>query len=139
MVHPDFQGKGLGSELKNKMIEYLKKAGVYMISVLYDEGLKDFYARFGFINCYADNWKLIRVSKSKPADGGLVRSLRSLLSFRQKVTGKTTGALRGMSPARRGSDQRSGRAGEGFPLPLHKSDKTSQEMTGNIWRADLHF
>lgn len=50
MVHPDFQGKGLGSELMNKMIDYLKKAGVYMISVLYDEGLKDFYARFGFYN-----------------------------------------------------------------------------------------
>lgn len=50
MVHPDFQGRGLGSELMNKMIEYLKKEGVYMISVLYDEGLKDFYARFGFYN-----------------------------------------------------------------------------------------
>ena len=50
MVHPDFQGKGLGSELMNKMIDYLKKAGIYMISVLYDEGLKDFYARFGFYN-----------------------------------------------------------------------------------------
>ena len=34
----------------NKMIECLKKAGVYMISVLYDEGLKDFYSRFGFYN-----------------------------------------------------------------------------------------
>ena len=50
MVHPVFQGKGLGSELMNKMIEYLKKAGVYMISVLYDESLKDFYVRFGFYN-----------------------------------------------------------------------------------------
>ena len=50
IVHPDFQGKGLGSELMNKMIEYLKKAGIYMISVLYDEDLKDFYARFGFYN-----------------------------------------------------------------------------------------
>ena len=96
MVHPDFQGKGLGSELMNKMIEYLKKAGVYIISVLYDEGLKDFYARFGFINCYADNWKLIRVSKSKPAGGGLVRSLRSLLSFRQKVTEKKRGRCGGV-------------------------------------------
>ena len=50
MVHPDFQGKGLGSELMNKMIDYLKKAGIYMISVLYDESLKDFYSRFGFYN-----------------------------------------------------------------------------------------
>ena len=50
MVHPDFQGKGIGSELMNKMIEYLKKAGIYMISVLYDEDLKSFYSRFGFYN-----------------------------------------------------------------------------------------
>ena len=50
MVHPDFQGKGLGTELMNKMIEYLKEAGIYMISVLYDEELKDFYSRFGFYN-----------------------------------------------------------------------------------------
>lgn len=50
MVHPDFQGKGLGSELMNKMIDYLKKADIYMISVLYDEDLKDFYSRFGFYN-----------------------------------------------------------------------------------------
>lgn len=115
MVHPDFQGKGLGSELMNKMIEYLKKAGVYMISVLYDEGLKDFYARFGFINCYADNWKLIRGSKSKPAGGGLVRSLRSLLSFRQKVTGKTTGALRGCPPLEGVATNEVGAQGKAFP------------------------
>ena len=115
MVHPDFQGKGLGSELMNKMIEYLKKAGVYMISVLYDEGLKDFYARFGFINCYADNWKLIRVSKSKLAGGGLVRSLRSLLSFRQKVTGKTTGALRGCPPLEGVATNEVGAQGKAFP------------------------
>ena len=50
MVHPDFQGKGIGSELMNKMIEYLKNEGIYMISVLYDEGLKSFYSRFGFYN-----------------------------------------------------------------------------------------
>ena len=50
MVHSDFQGKGIGSELMNKMIEYLKGAGIYMISVLYDEDLKSFYSRFGFYN-----------------------------------------------------------------------------------------
>ena len=50
MVHPDFQGKGIGTELMNKMIEHLKEAGIYMISVLYDEELKDFYSRFGFYN-----------------------------------------------------------------------------------------
>ena len=50
MVHPDFQGKGLGSQLMSKMIDYLKTAGIYIISVLYDEDLKPFYARLGFTN-----------------------------------------------------------------------------------------
>ena len=67
MVHPDFQGKGLGSELMNKMIEYLKKAGIYMISVLYDESLKDFYARFGFYSLLCGQMETYKMCK--PAGG----------------------------------------------------------------------
>ena len=67
MVHPDFQGKGLGSELMNKMIDYLKKAGIYMISVLYDEGLKDFYDRFGFYNLLCGQMETYKMCK--PAGG----------------------------------------------------------------------
>ncbi len=48
MVHPDFQGQGIGTKLMNKMIDYLKEKHIYMISIIYDEELKDFYARFGF-------------------------------------------------------------------------------------------
>ena len=67
MVHPDFQGKGLGSELMNKMIDYLKKAGIYMISVLYDEDLKDFYSRFGFYNLLCGQMETYKMCK--PAGG----------------------------------------------------------------------
>ena len=48
MVKPGYQGKGIGSELMNKMIEYLKESHIYMISVIFDESLKSFYERFGF-------------------------------------------------------------------------------------------
>lgn len=48
MVKPWYQGKGIGSELMNKMIEYLKESHIYMISVIFDENLKSFYERFGF-------------------------------------------------------------------------------------------
>ena len=34
----------------DKMIEYLKKKRIYMISVVYEECLKPFYERFGFYN-----------------------------------------------------------------------------------------
>jgi dATP pyrophosphohydrolase len=48
MVHPDYQGKGIGTELMNRVIAYLKTHGIYMISVVFEERLKPFYKRFGF-------------------------------------------------------------------------------------------
>lgn len=48
MVCPDHQGKGIGTELMNKMIRYLKEKHICMISVIYEEGLEPFYERFGF-------------------------------------------------------------------------------------------
>ena len=50
MVHPDYQGKGVGTELMNKMIKYLKEKRIYIISVVFEERLKPFYDRFGFYN-----------------------------------------------------------------------------------------
>lgn len=48
MVHPKFQGKGIGTELMNRMIAYMKKKHIYMVSVIFEEELKTFYERFGF-------------------------------------------------------------------------------------------
>jgi len=48
MVHPAYQGKGIGTALMHHMIDYLKEQRVYMISVVYEESLKPFYAKFGF-------------------------------------------------------------------------------------------
>ena len=50
MVHPAYQGRGIGTELMNKMISHLKDKRIYMISVVYEENLKPFYERFGFFN-----------------------------------------------------------------------------------------
>jgi GNAT superfamily N-acetyltransferase len=48
MVHPDYQGQGIGTELMNRMIAYLKTHHIYMISVIYEPALSSFYRRFGF-------------------------------------------------------------------------------------------
>ncbi len=48
MVHPDYQGKGIGTELMNRMIKELKHRNIYMISVVFEAKLKTFYNRFGF-------------------------------------------------------------------------------------------
>lgn len=50
MVHPDYQARGIGTELMNRMIAALKKRHVYMISVVFEEKLKPFYSRFGFFD-----------------------------------------------------------------------------------------
>ena len=49
MVHPAAQGRGIGTELMRRMIARLKEEGVCVISVLYEESLQPFYARFGFM------------------------------------------------------------------------------------------
>ncbi len=48
MVHPEFQSKGIGTELMRQMIAHLKEKHIYMISVVYEESLRPFYQRFGF-------------------------------------------------------------------------------------------
>ena len=48
MVHPDYQGKGIGTKLMNMTIDYLKEKHIYMISVVFEEKLLLFYKRFGF-------------------------------------------------------------------------------------------
>lgn len=49
IVRPNYQNKGIGTELMNKAISYIKEKGIYMISVIYgEEELRSFYERFGF-------------------------------------------------------------------------------------------
>ena len=50
MVRPDYQSKGIGTELMNRMIFALKERQIYMISVVFEEKLKSFYSRFGFFD-----------------------------------------------------------------------------------------
>lgn len=48
MIHPNYQRQGIGTDLMNKMIGYLKEKNIYMISVVFEESLKAFYEKFGF-------------------------------------------------------------------------------------------
>lgn len=53
IVHPDFQGQGLGRALMNNVMEYIKsqlKPGYKkMISLMAAQGKEEFYKKFGFV------------------------------------------------------------------------------------------
>ena len=48
MIHPAHQRRGIGTELMHRMLAALKEKRIYMVSVIFEEALKPFYARFGF-------------------------------------------------------------------------------------------
>ncbi|NLJ15872.1 MAG: GNAT family N-acetyltransferase [Clostridiales bacterium] len=50
MVAKEYQKRGIGTELVNKVISRTRKDGIYMVNVLFDEHLTRFYKKFGF-NC----------------------------------------------------------------------------------------
>lgn len=49
-VHPEYQGRGIGTELMTRMISKLKENNIFMISVLFELKLEPFYKRFGFVH-----------------------------------------------------------------------------------------
>lgn len=53
MVHPNYQNKGIGTELMKKMIEYLKEKHIYMVSVIFEKELKPFYEKLGFTTMFS--------------------------------------------------------------------------------------
>jgi len=48
MIHPNYQKQGIGTKLMNDMLAYLKSRQIFMISVIFEEGLRPFYERFSF-------------------------------------------------------------------------------------------
>jgi GNAT superfamily N-acetyltransferase len=48
MVHPDFQGQGVGRRIVQRAIRDMKDAGIQCVQVTFDEKLRDFYRKCGF-------------------------------------------------------------------------------------------
>jgi ribosomal protein S18 acetylase RimI-like enzyme len=48
VVHPDFQGKGLGKRLMEKVIQELRAQDISNITLFADQGVVSFYERLGF-------------------------------------------------------------------------------------------
>ena len=49
VVHPDYQGQGIGHELLQRLLGELERLGVEHISLWATEGTESFYEKFGFI------------------------------------------------------------------------------------------
>lgn len=48
VVHPDYQKKGIGSELVKKAINFLQEKNIKCIQVTFNSELETFYKKFGF-------------------------------------------------------------------------------------------
>ncbi|MBW2306110.1 MAG: GNAT family N-acetyltransferase [Deltaproteobacteria bacterium] len=48
MVHPEYQGRGIGSELISTILRRIKREGIKMANVLFEPHLVDFYRKCGF-------------------------------------------------------------------------------------------
>jgi ribosomal protein S18 acetylase RimI-like enzyme len=48
LVLPEYQKRGIGSELLKRAIKYLQQKKIKAIQVIFDPDLEDFYKKFGF-------------------------------------------------------------------------------------------
>lgn len=54
IVHPDFQGKGIGSQILNRLIELCNEEKIRDIQLFSAKGKRDFYEKRGFLPRPAD-------------------------------------------------------------------------------------
>ena len=55
VIHPDYQGKGMASNLMNSFIDIMKALGKSDIFLICQTELIDMYARYGFVNLGISN------------------------------------------------------------------------------------
>lgn len=48
IVHPDYQGQGIGCELVKELLRESERFGLGIVTVTYEENNKNFYKRCGF-------------------------------------------------------------------------------------------
>ena len=61
MVHPEYQKRGVGSELMRRAIERIRELNICMISVIYgEESLRTFYEKFGFFTMLCGQMEIRR-------------------------------------------------------------------------------
>ena len=55
IVHPSYQGRGVGSEILRKLIQNCRNAGIREIQLFSAAGRSEFYERFGFVARASDS------------------------------------------------------------------------------------
>jgi GNAT superfamily N-acetyltransferase len=57
IVHPDYQGKGIGSNLVKELLREAKRFGIRIVTVSYEENKTNFYKKCGFTTGSGGVWQ----------------------------------------------------------------------------------
>lgn len=57
IVHPSYQGKGIGRLLVNKLLQEAQEREVSIVTVTFEESNQNFYRNCGFTPCPGGVWK----------------------------------------------------------------------------------
>ncbi|WP_032121129.1 GNAT family N-acetyltransferase [Clostridium amazonitimonense] len=57
IVHPRYQGKGIGSTLVKRLMQEAEERGVSIVTVTFEENKRNFYECCGFTSCPGGVWR----------------------------------------------------------------------------------
>ncbi len=57
IVHPSYQGKGIGNALVKRLMQEAEDRGISIVTVTFEENNRDFYEGCGFTSCPGGVWR----------------------------------------------------------------------------------
>ncbi|WP_434290891.1 GNAT family N-acetyltransferase [Clostridium botulinum] len=57
IVHPSYQGKGIGTALVKRLLQEAEERGISIVTVTFEESNRNFYEGCGFTSCPGAVWR----------------------------------------------------------------------------------
>lgn len=94
LVDPEFRGRGIGTRLLERTLEFLDAAGVPTMKLDATPQGKPIYEKLGFVNEFEiERWTLDREPAEQPVSGAGVRDLEYILAWDREIFGADRSGL----------------------------------------------